>query len=118
MKETTVSIKSLYNKSNIYFYIQQYDPTKSLARFPWIKQGNESWKQSMNKDSTGHDNSFYEDKFSIHWQIKAVGYKKKGCDASCHISEDGKVEGIKDASAGKNKPNLPVKQLICGTGRE
>ena len=106
MKETTVSIKSSYNKSSIYFYIQWDDPTKSLARFPWIKQANGSWKQSMAKDSTGHDNSFYEDKLGIYWEIKAQGFKKKGCDVSCHIAEDGKVDGIKDTSAGRKYTKL------------
>jgi hypothetical protein len=101
MKETTVSIKSLYNKSNIYFYIQWDDPTKSLARFPWIKQVNGSWKQSMKKDSTGHDNSFYEDKFGMFWDINARGFQKKGCDIACHMSENGKTGGITDHSAGR-----------------
>jgi hypothetical protein len=46
IRETTVKIKSLYDDKNIYFYLQYEDPTQSLARFPWIKQADGSWKQS------------------------------------------------------------------------
>jgi len=38
MKSTEVTIKSLYDDQNVYFLISYKDPTKSLARFPWVKQ--------------------------------------------------------------------------------
>ena len=38
MRETKVSVKSLYDANNVYFLITYNDPTKSLARFPWVKQ--------------------------------------------------------------------------------
>lgn len=101
MKETTVRLKSLYDKEFIYFFIQYRDPTKSLERFPWVKQKNGSWKQLANKDSTGHDNTYYEDKLGMYWNINARGFKKKGCDIACHIAEDGKVDGKPDKSAGR-----------------
>lgn len=101
LKETTVSIKSLYDNKNIYFYIQWDDPTESVERFPWIKQADGSWKQKIKKDSTGHENTYYEDKFGMYWEIKARGFKKKGCDIACHMSENGKTGGIADKSAGR-----------------
>ncbi len=101
MQETTVSIKSLYDKEYIYFLIQYRDPTLSLERFPWVKQPDGSWKQLANKDSTGHDNTYYEDKFGMFWNVNARGFKKKGCDIACHMAEDGKVDGRADKSPGR-----------------
>ena len=43
MRETTVTMKSLYDDKNVYFFIEWPDPTKSLARFPWVKQADGSW---------------------------------------------------------------------------
>jgi hypothetical protein len=107
IRETTVKIKSLYDDKNVYFYIQYADPTQSLARFPWIKQADGSWKQSKKKDSTGHDNTYYEDKLGMYWAIKARGFKKKGCAVSCHLTENGKNNDIDDTSAGRKYTNKP-----------
>jgi hypothetical protein len=101
IKKTTVNIKSLYDEENIYFFVKYKDPTKSLERFPWVKQKDGKWKQLKNKDSTGHENTYYEDKFAMYWEIKSRGFKKKGCDIACHMSNDGKVNNIKDSSAGR-----------------
>ena len=101
MKETTVSMKSLYDDEYIYFLIQYDDPTKSLARFPWVKQADGSWKQMKNKDSTGHDNTYYEDKTAIFWNINTKGFKEEGCAISCHMD----IEG--DTSAGRKFTNNP-----------
>lgn len=105
MKETTVKIKSLYDDEYIYFYLQYADPTQSYARFPWEKQADGSWKQLENKDSTGHENTYYEDKLGIYWEIKTRGFKKKGCAVSCHMTENGMNNGIEDFSAGRKYTN-------------
>lgn len=106
--ETTVSIKSMYDDKNVYLLLQYKDPTQSFARFPWVKQADGSWKQSKAKDSTGHDNTFYEDKLGMYWQINKVrGFKKKGCAISCHVTENGMNNGIKDTSAGRKYTNNP-----------
>lgn len=107
MRETTVKIKSLYDDKNVYFYIQYADPTKSLERFPWVKQADGNWKQLKKKDSTGHDNTYYEDKFGMYWEIKARGFQKKGCAVSCHVTENGKNNDIEDTSAGRKYTNKP-----------
>lgn len=101
MKSTTITIKSLHDKYYVYFMYQWDDPTQSLERFPWVKQGDGSWKQLKAKDSTGHDNTYYEDKLGIYWNINATGFEKKGCDVSCHITEKGMNNGFKDNSAGR-----------------
>lgn len=46
IEETDVSIKSLYDDNFVYFLITYKDPTKSLERFPWVKQEDGSWKKA------------------------------------------------------------------------
>ncbi|MEH6649686.1 MAG: ethylbenzene dehydrogenase-related protein [Motiliproteus sp.] len=95
MKETSVTIKSLYDDQHVYFLMQYADPTMSLKRYPWEKQADGSWKQLKDKDKTGHDNVYYEDKVGIFWEVKARGFAKKGCDVACHMQDDnGKIAGI------------------------
>ena len=89
MRETKVSVKSLYDENNVYFLITYNDPTKSLARFPWVKQSDGSWKKLENKDSTGHDNTYYEDKFAMFWNINTKGFADEGCMIACHLDEPG-----------------------------
>ena len=89
MRETKVSVKSLYDENNVYFLITYNDPTKSLARFPWVKQADGSWKKLENKDSTGHDNTYYEDKLAIFWNISTKGFAEEGCMIACHLDEPG-----------------------------
>ncbi len=103
MKSTDVEVRSLYDGNYVYFLLRYEDPTESLLRFPWVKQADGSWKQMENKDSTGHENTWYEDKVSLIWNINEKGFKKKGCDMSCHLVDDkGELEGVKDTSAGRH----------------
>ncbi len=95
MQKTDVHIKSLYDDKNVYFLITYKDPTKSLARFPWVKQEDGSWKKLKKKDSTGHDNTYYEDKLAIFWNISTKGFEEDGCMIACHLDEPG------DKSAGR-----------------
>jgi hypothetical protein len=101
MKETTVTLRSMHDADNLYMLIQYDDPTKSLARFPWIKQADGSWKQTSDKDSTGHENNYYEDKLAMLWDINARGFSKKGCAAACHMAKNGMNEGMKDKAPGR-----------------
>lgn len=102
MQETTVELRSVYDQKHIYFLVRYPDPTQSLERFPWVKQQDGSWKQLIAKDQTGHDNTYYEDKVAMIWDINEKGFTKKGCDKSCHITEEGMLEGVKDTSAGRH----------------
>ena len=95
MQSTDVSVKSLYDSENVYFLITYKDPTKSLARFPWVKQSDGSWKKLADKDSTGHDNTYYEDKMAMFWDISTKGFAEEGCMIACHLDEPG------DSSAGR-----------------
>ena len=103
--ETTVNMKSLYDNEYVYFLVEYKDPTKSHDRFPWEKQADGTWKHLKAKDDTGHDNTYYEDKFAMFWNINTKGFEKKGCAISCHMKEDGKVDGVLDKSAGRKYTN-------------
>ncbi|GLO63994.1 hypothetical protein MACH09_45020 [Vibrio sp. MACH09] len=105
IKKTNVEMKSLYDDEFVYFLVTYKDPTKSIDRFPWIKQEDGSWKQLKNKDSTGHDNTYYEDKFAVFWDINADGFAEKGCNAACHRAKDGKINGIKDKNPARKFTN-------------
>lgn len=103
--QTTITLKSVYDAENIYFLLQYQDPTKSLQRFPWVKQEDGSWKQLKKLDSTDHDNTYYEDKFAFLWDINTKGFAKKGCAITCHMAENGKVNDIVDKSPGRKFTN-------------
>jgi hypothetical protein len=99
ISETVVTMRALHDSENIYLLYQYADPTKSLERFPWVKQEDGSWKQKKNLDSTGHGNTYYED--AVLWDINARGFGKKGCDAACHMAQDGEINGTPTKSPGR-----------------
>lgn len=104
---TNYSIRSLYDDEFVYFFVQWEDPTKSVTRFPWEKQQDNSWKRLMNKDKTGHENTFYEDKTSIFWNINAEGFTIQGCDIACHMADaEGKVADIENQIPGRKFTRL------------
>lgn len=102
IKKTTVEMSALYDSENLYMKFEWDDPTLSLARFPWQKQSNGDWKVLKNLDSTLHENTYYEDKFAVYWNISERGFAKKGCDKSCHMAEKGLLNGVKDTSSGRH----------------
>jgi hypothetical protein len=108
--KTTITVRAMHDDNNAYFFLQWDDPTESLNRFPWMKQADGTWKQLANKDNTGHDNTFYEDKMSILWNIDFKPFNKKGCGATCHMAKGGKQKGKLDTSPGRKytKPGTTV----------
>jgi hypothetical protein len=98
---TNVTLKSAYDKDSMYLYMQYEDPTMSADRYPWVKQTDGTWKQMKNKDQTKHENTYYEDKVGVYFNINARGFAKKGCAISCHITKEGKNNGFSDTSAGR-----------------
>lgn len=105
--KATVTLRSLYDAENVYFLVRYEDPTQSLARYPWVKQADGSWKRLVNKDSTGHENTYYEDKFAFLWNISTPAFEKKGCDSACHKARGGKNAGIDDTSPGRMYTDKP-----------
>jgi hypothetical protein len=99
--KTKVTIRAMHDADTLYMLVQYADPTYSVERFPWVKQQDGSWKQKENKDSTKHENTYYEDKFAVLWDINARGFAKKGCASACHVAKDGMNNGIKDTAPGR-----------------
>lgn len=101
MRKTDLTIKSMYDNNNVYFKVQYSDPTKSVERYPWMKQEDGSWKMMKSKDRFKQENTYYEDKFAFFWDINTRGFAKKGCAIACHMAKEGKVAGLSDWSAGR-----------------
>ena len=100
--KTTLTIRSLYDDDYVYFFVQWDDPTKSVERYPWLKQPDNTWMRLMDKDQTGHENTYYEDKLAIFWNINAGGFDNNGCAIACHMADDqGKVADIAEQSPGR-----------------
>ena len=104
---TNIELRAMHDDTNLYVMLRWDDPTESLRRFPWQKQDNGEWVQLMNQDSTRNDNTYYEDKAAIFWNINERGFAKKGCDRACHIAEEGLLDGVQDISAGRHFTNTP-----------
>ncbi|MDP3062780.1 MAG: ethylbenzene dehydrogenase-related protein, partial [Chloroflexota bacterium] len=83
---TTVEIRALYDKDNAYFIAEWADPTQSLRRVPWQKQTDGTWKQ-LRTSTTSEENVYYEDKFSLIWDINLADFAKVGCASVCHAGE-------------------------------
>jgi hypothetical protein len=107
MTKTSVTVKSMYDAEHVYFLVQWEDPTRSVERGPWVKQPDGKWAQLKNPDSTGHENTYYEDKLAMFWNINTANFDKKGCAIACHKARGGKVAGIEDKSPGRKYTNSP-----------
>ncbi|MGH9843221.1 MAG: ethylbenzene dehydrogenase-related protein [Blastocatellia bacterium] len=95
----TLRMRALYDQENIYLLCQWNDPTESLARFPWEKQPDGSWKQlATNKED---EQRFYEDKLAILWPINAPSFVRSGCMTACHVGDGGKPFGNMFAPKGE-----------------
>ncbi len=99
---TTGLIKAVYTADTLYMLVQYDDPTLSLQRSPYVKQADGSWKKLTDpNDKGGDNNTVYEDKMSLIWNIDGsiFGFDEKfGCQAACHAGEPGKPYGNKYTS--------------------
>jgi len=111
LTKTNVTMKSMYDKEDFYLLVQWEDPTRSLERAPWVKQPDGKWKQLKALDKTGHDNTYYEDKMAILWNISTKGFDKKGCEVACHKARGGKIAGIEDKAPGRKYTDAPGETL-------
>jgi hypothetical protein len=95
--ETTATLKAVTSGDMIYFLIQYNDPTQSVRRSPYQKQADGSWKKLTDPaDKGGDDNVYYEDKWSLIWNVNdsVAGFNQNGCMVMCHLGE-GKPYGNK-----------------------
>ena len=98
--QTTATLKAVTSGDMIYFLIQYDDPTQSVKRGPYQKQADGSWKKLKDpNDKGGDDNVYYEDKWSIIWNVNdsIAGFNQSGCAVLCHMGE-GKPFGNKYTS--------------------
>ncbi|RJG40187.1 ethylbenzene dehydrogenase-related protein [Motilimonas pumila] len=102
LKRTEMQVRSLYDEQYVYWMFSWEDEDQDYQRFPWQKQADGSWKHMKNLDSTKHENTWYEDKLAVFWNINEKGFAKKGCDKSCHMAEEGMIDGIADDSSGRH----------------
>jgi Ethylbenzene dehydrogenase len=92
---TEISLRSVVVGDAIYFHVQYKDPTLSVRREPWQKQADGTWKQLKDPDDKGGDNNtYYEDKLALIWNISSPAFEQRGCMAACHTGE-GKPYGNK-----------------------
>ncbi len=88
--ETTATLKAVTSGDMIYFLLQYADPTQSIQRGPYKKQADGSWKKlSDPNDKGGDDNVYYEDKWSLMWNVNdsIAGFNQNGCAVMCHVGE-------------------------------
>lgn len=92
---TDVTLRAVYTADTIYFQLQYKDPTESTRRSPWVKQADGTWKQLKDpNDKGGDNNTYYEDKMAMIWNISSPAFEARGCMAACHTGE-GKPYGNK-----------------------
>ncbi len=89
----SVTLRSVYDATNIYFLAEWVDPTKSLKRQPWyFNPASQRWAQE--KGAPDFDPvtgallrpAFYEDKMALLWNINnsVTGWNAATCYKSCH----------------------------------
>ena len=97
--ETQGTLQVVYTVDTIYLLIQYDDPTLSVQRSPFQKQADGTWKKLSDPDDKGGDNNtYYEDKLAMIWNIdgKIFGFNERfSCQAACHAGEPGKPFGNK-----------------------
>jgi hypothetical protein len=97
----TVTMRSMYDASKIYFLAEWNDPTKSLNRDTWyFDPVTKKWMEESRKptfDAAGNKTreAFYEDKFAMLWNVNnsVAAFNTSGCYASCHTSLDPATHG-------------------------
>ncbi len=95
LAETTVQLRAVHTDTELFMVATWADPTHSLARYPWEKQADGSWTQWKNRDSSGHENTWYEDKFAVQWGMGGDTFAAQGCYSGCHAAVDNANPGKK-----------------------
>lgn len=88
----TVTLRSAYDATNIYFLAEWVDPTQSLTRLPWyFDPATQLWAQESGAPTFSTKGAitrpaFYEDKVAMLWNINnsVSGWNNATCYKSCH----------------------------------
>ena len=86
MGSSNVSVKSVYTDDSVYFLLDYADPTESQRRTPWQKQADGSWLK-LTSSTTRQEDTYYEDKVALAWDIDVTGFAQSGCAVMCHAGE-------------------------------
>jgi hypothetical protein len=89
---TKVTLRSVYDATNIYFLAEWSDPTQSISSAPWyFDPTTKSWVQEDVQRTFGNMSkiireAFSEDKFGMLWNINnsVSGWNGATCYKSCH----------------------------------
>lgn len=89
---TKVTLRSVYDATNIYFLAEWADPTQSINAAPWyFDSATKSWLQEDVQRTFGNMSkmtreAFSEDKFGMLWNINnsVSGWNGATCYKSCH----------------------------------
>lgn len=113
--KTQVTLRSVYSGDRIYFLMQYKDETHSLRRSPWQKQADGSWKKLKDPEDKGGDNNlYYEDKFTMFWNISSPGFETEGCLSACHKGEDKPYGNMYTENEGERLDNWHWKSVRTG----
>ncbi len=86
----SVTLRSMYDNTNVYFLAEWSDPTQSLKRSPWyFDPVTKKWAQESGTygfTSSPYRPPFYEDKIAFLWNINnsVNGWSSGTCYKSCH----------------------------------
>lgn len=88
----SVTLRSAYDATNIYFLLEWTDPTQSLSRLPWyFDPASQQWAQEKGAPTFSASGAiirpaFYEDKVGFLWNINnsVSGWNTATCYKSCH----------------------------------
>lgn len=88
----SVTLRSAYDATNIYFLAEWSDPTQSLARQPWyFDPATQRWAQESGNPTFSATGAitrlpFYEDKLAMLWNVNnsVFGWNNATCYKSCH----------------------------------
>ena len=88
----SVTLRSAYDATNIYFLAEWVDPTQSITRLPWYFDPlNQMWAQEKGAPTFSATGSitrpaFYEDKLAFLWNVNnsVSGWNSATCYKSCH----------------------------------
>jgi Ethylbenzene dehydrogenase len=88
----SVTLRSAYDATSIYFLAEWSDPTQSLARQPWYYDpATQRWAQESGNPTFSATGAitrlpFYEDKLALLWNVNnsVSGWNNSTCYKSCH----------------------------------
>ncbi len=120
---TDITIRSLYDGSNIYFLVEWNADQKNLASSPWYYNAvKRLWAQEAgtpvkNADSTTFRPAFIQDQFVMIFNIanSCPTFTSLSCYATCHANSS--FGGATNPTGGAMRTNGPSEFLDCWRAR-